>query len=154
MTPYQIPSAAVVFGLTPVGLARMTPRWTILGTPPTWPRSPAFLKLKAKLYSGRCFSHQPTHASGTTFSRRRPPPTSRALAVFFNGGPGSPTSGLMFAFNTATQTLDPDAIAGSNNNVITYNTNAVDKIANLLYMTRRRPASLIRCHCPTGPSID
>ncbi len=67
-----------------------------------------------------------------TFLPAQVQPKTKPLAVFFNGGPGSATTSLLFAFNTANWTLDPNVV-GSNR--IVANTAANwGQFANLLYI--------------------
>jgi hypothetical protein len=135
MTPYQIPSAGGCLWSDSSWSCSNDTTLDDTGNAANLAPESGFLEIEGGNYIAEGVSRtSPTHRIWYDFQPAQATPTSRALAVFFNGGPGSPTSGLMFAFNTATQTLDPNAIAGSNNNVITYNTNAWTKFANLLYI--------------------
>jgi hypothetical protein len=58
-------------------------------------------------------------------------PESKPLAVFFNGGPGSATSAVLFSFNTGPWTLDPAATGSAQ---IVANPNNWAQFANLLHI--------------------
>ena len=73
----------------------------------------------------------PTHRVWYSFQPATTAPESKPLAVFFNGGPGSATSSVLFSFNTGPWTLDPDR-AGSQQ--IVRNDHSWTKFANLLYI--------------------
>jgi choice-of-anchor A domain-containing protein len=73
----------------------------------------------------------PTHRVWYSFQPALYVPKGAPLMVLFNGGPGTATSSLLFAFNTGTMTLDPDVVGNSK---IGYNSNAWSQIANLLYI--------------------
>jgi choice-of-anchor A domain-containing protein len=77
----------------------------------------------------------PEHRIWYSFQPAATTPKSKPLAVFFNGGPGSSTSAMMFSFNTAPWTLDPDPhVAGNAPNGIAPNPSKWTKFANLLYI--------------------
>ena len=61
-------------------------------------------------------------------------PADKPLVVFFNGGPGCSTSGLLFAFNTAALSLDPAFNGGL---AIGSHPNAWTSFSNLLYIDAR-----------------
>jgi hypothetical protein len=95
-------------------------------------REAGFLEIEGEGYIAEGVSRtSPTHRIWYAFQPAQTAPKDRALAVFFNGGPGHATSSLMFAFNTATYTLDPSV---NGNGVATPNSNAWTKFANLLYI--------------------
>lgn len=74
----------------------------------------------------------PNHRMWYSFQPCLYTPKEKPLVVLFNGGPGQATSSLMFSFNTATYTLDPD-VTGSGK--IGYNSNSSwTRFANLLYI--------------------
>jgi len=62
-------------------------------------------------------------------------PEDKPLAIFFNGGPGSAT-GLLFGFNTAKKTLDPQVLADGETMID--NPHSWSKIANLIYVDARQ----------------
>jgi hypothetical protein len=62
-----------------------------------------------------------------------PHPDEAPLLVFFNGGPGSPTSSILMAFGTGPYTLDPSAEGPPHENPSSY-----AKFANLLYIDTRQ----------------
>jgi hypothetical protein len=73
----------------------------------------------------------PNHRIWYSFQPAVKTPKSKPLAVFFNGGPGSATSAMLFSFNTGTMTLDP----GSRSDPwYASNPNNWTKFANLLYI--------------------
>jgi choice-of-anchor A domain-containing protein len=75
----------------------------------------------------------PEHRIWYAFQPARTTPKSKSLAVFFNGGPGSATSSVLFSFNTANMTLDPnDPNTGATG--IAANPNSWSRFANLLYI--------------------
>jgi len=74
----------------------------------------------------------PEHRVWYAFQPAATIPTSKPLVVFFNGGPGSATSSVLFSFNTANWTLDP--AAQSNGSLIVPNPNNWTQFANLLYI--------------------
>ncbi len=59
-------------------------------------------------------------------------PKTKPLAVFFNGGPGSATSAVLFAFNTGPWTLDPDKVGSAR--IIPNSASYWGQFANLLYI--------------------
>ena len=73
----------------------------------------------------------PKHRIWYAFHPASATPENKPLAVFFNGGPGSATSGYLFSINTAPFTLDP-AVVGSQ--PIVANANSWAQFANLLYI--------------------
>jgi choice-of-anchor A domain-containing protein len=75
----------------------------------------------------------PTHRIWYSFQPADAYPEKAPLVVFFNGGPGSPTSPIMFSFNTAPWTLDPQVV-GNSLPPIVHNPNSWTQFANLLYI--------------------
>jgi choice-of-anchor A domain-containing protein len=75
----------------------------------------------------------PEHRIWYAFQPAVTTPTSKPLVVFFNGGPGSATSSLLFSFNTATWTLDPNN-PNTKATGIAVNPNNWTQFANLLYI--------------------
>jgi choice-of-anchor A domain-containing protein len=73
----------------------------------------------------------PKHRIWYSFQPADSSPDSKPLAVFFNGGPGFGTTAGLFAFNTATWTLEPSR-AGPDG--IAANQYSWTRFANLLYI--------------------
>ncbi len=71
----------------------------------------------------------PTHRMWYAFQPARERPKDKPLAVFFNGGPGASTSAMLFSFNTAEKTLDPQRTSSIANNPTSFT-----QFANLLYI--------------------
>ena len=83
----------------------------------------------------------PTNRTWYSFQPAQIQPKTKPLAVFFNGGPGAATSSLLFAFNTASWTVDPDVVGTSK---ILANTLAYwGQVANLLYIDAPRDRVLV-----------
>ncbi len=61
-------------------------------------------------------------------------PADKPLAIFFNGGPGASTSGILFSFNTAKKSLDSRFNGGV---PVGDHPNSWTRFANLLYIDAR-----------------
>ena len=91
-----------------------------------------FLQLDSETYKGENVSRtSPTHRVWYSFQPAQSAPASKPLAVFFNGGPGSGTTPILFNFNTAPMTLDPQRTGGA---PIAPNADSWTRFANLLYI--------------------
>jgi choice-of-anchor A domain-containing protein len=74
----------------------------------------------------------PTHRIWYSFHPAKQYPKSKPLAVFFNGGPGTATSQILFSLNTGPKTLDPQRTGAqpiAKNDIADWS-----EFANLLYI--------------------
>jgi len=139
-SPYQVPSAG--------GCLSLDPSWScshdtavvpkgITGLPPSAAAIKAeagFLDIPLDNYTAEGQQRtSPEHRIWYAFQPASTTPTIKPLAVFFNGGPGSATSSLLFSFNTATMTLDPNN-PNTTATGIAVNPNNWTQFANLLYI--------------------
>lgn len=91
-----------------------------------------FLQLDTETYKAEFMTRtSPRHRVWYSFQPAQSSPATKPLAVFFNGGPGSGTSPLLFAFNTAPMTLDPQRTGGA---AIATDPDSWTQFANLLYI--------------------
>ncbi len=73
----------------------------------------------------------PTNRVWYAFQPAKTMPKNKPLAVMFNGGPGTSTTGVLFSFNTGTYTLDPNRTGGL---PLIPNPYSWTEFANLLYI--------------------
>jgi len=138
-SPFRMPSSLGARAL------KVDPTWSMTGnvsddqTATDLTKEAGFLEIPATSYNAEGASRRsPTHRIWYSFQPATSQPQSKPLAVFFNGGPGSATSGYLFSFNTSSFTLDPCKVNGAACNstpgAIAPNPSSWTQFANLLYI--------------------
>ena len=129
-TPYQVPSS--------VGCLPLDASWSCsndtanddTGHAAALSPEAGFLDIPSDNYAVAGVNrNSPEHRIWYSFQPAQIMPTTKPLAIFFNGGPGSATSSLLFSFNTANKTLDPAVTS-----TIAPNPQTWAQFANLLYI--------------------
>ncbi len=105
----------------------------------TLTRKAGFIEIEPIVFSLTIDDVKKTFTSSTArlwyaFQPAAEAPQDKPLVVFYNGGPGSSTSAILFGYNTAGKTLDPNFNGGQN---IGQNPHAWTELANLLYIDAR-----------------
>jgi len=138
--PFRMPSSVGARAL------KVDPTWSMTGnvsddqTATDLTKEAGFLEIPTTTYNAESAARRsPTHRMWYSFQPATSQPQNKPLAVFFNGGPGSATSGYLFSFNTSTFTLDPCKVNGapacnSSPSTIAANPNSWTQFANLLYI--------------------
>jgi choice-of-anchor A domain-containing protein len=138
--PFQIPSSVGARAL------RVDPTWSMTGnvsddqTATSFTKEAGFLEIPGATYKAEGQTRtSPTHRIWYSFQPALNQPKTKPLAVFFNGGPGSATSGYLFSFNTSSFTLDPCKVNGApacnaTPGTIAFNPSRWTQFANLLYI--------------------
>ena len=132
--PFYRPPSAIG-----AGVPEVDPTWSFTGavtddrTAANFGSEAGFLELAGGAYVAEGLNREsPTHRIWYSFVPATIQPKTKPLAVFFNGGPGSSTSSILFSFNTGPWTLDP-AVAGAQKIVANTAANWAE-FANLLYI--------------------
>jgi choice-of-anchor A domain-containing protein len=129
---YQVPSCTGGLCLDKTWSTSAEARIDDDGRAPILRAEAGFLQLSGGSYIAENTTRSsPRHRIWYSFHPALVYPSKRPLMVFFNGGPGSATSHLLFSFNTAPWTLDPQRTGSQR---ISANPNSWTQFANLLYI--------------------
>jgi hypothetical protein len=138
--PFQMPGAPTTTPGCGPGCLCADPTWSCSGNVVldgsghavgTTPEA-GFLQIDTETYKAENVSRtSPRHRVWYSFQPAQSAPATKPLAVFFNGGPGAATTSILFDFNTAPMTLDPQRTGAS---TIQPNPYSWTQFANLLYI--------------------
>ena len=132
--PYQVPSSTGCLSLDANWSCSKDTALDDTGHATAIKAEAGFLDIPLDNYTAQNTNRtSPEHRIWYAFQPARTIPKSKPLAVFFNGGPGGATSSLLFSFNTATMTLDPND-PNTQATGIAANPNNWTQFANLLYI--------------------